>query len=165
MKNKVIIILSWTLVFLTAFIIFCFSWQPAKSSVKTSEDMVVQILDVVMDKEQITTPVIKKAQLPIRKVAHFGIYMLLGFTLISAMEKSFKLKRWLLIVISESACAIYAVLDETNQIFRLGRTPYFVDTIVDSLGSISGIFFYFGAIALYTKVINKIEQKKDKQTV
>ena len=165
MKNKTIIVLSWLLVLITALIIFNFSWQPAETSKVTSEDLVTQILGTVMDSEQITTPTIKKAQLPIRKVAHFGIYALLGFTLISAMEKTFKLKKWLQIVISASACVLYGTLDEINQIFRLGRTPYFLDSIIDSCGAIIGIFSYLGIMILFNKITKKREQNKDKQAI
>ena len=163
MKDKIVIILSWLLVLITALIILNFSWQPAETSKVTSEDLVTQILGTVMDSEQITTPTIKKAQLPIRKIAHFGIYALLGFTLISAMEKTFKLKLWLLIVISESVCILYGTLDEINQIFRLGRTPYFLDSIIDSFGSLAGICAYLGIIILFKKIMKNKELNKEKQ--
>lgn len=165
MKDKIVIVSSWLLVLITALIIFNFSWQPAETSKVTSEDLVTQILGTVMDSEQITTPTIKKAQLPVRKVAHFGIYALLGFTLISAMEKTFKLKKWLQIVISASVCILYGTLDEINQIFRLGRTPYFLDSIIDSCGAITGIFAYVGIMILFNKIMNKQKQKTDKQAI
>ena len=76
MKKIVIITASWILVLLTMLIIFNFSKETSSKSSETSKDVVVDVLDVVMDKEDITPPVIKKFQFPIRKIAHFSVFML-----------------------------------------------------------------------------------------
>jgi len=90
MKNKLVIITSWLLVLLTMIIIFNFSGQSATQSSQVSEGVVVEILGIVMDKEEITPPVIQKFQFPIRKLAHFGIYMLLGFCMMNAFLEHFR---------------------------------------------------------------------------
>ena len=51
MKNKLVIITSWALVVATMAIIFVFSSQNADSSSSLSQSVVVEILDIVMDKE------------------------------------------------------------------------------------------------------------------
>ena len=121
MKNKVIVIASWLLVILTMIIIFNFSSQNSTQSSQVSEGVVVEILGIVMDKEEITPPVIQKFQFPIRKLAHFGIYMLLGFCMLNAYHNSTALKPWINIVLSIACCAAYAAFDEAHQSFSAGR--------------------------------------------
>ena len=155
MKDKLTIVFSWVLVLITMLIIFNFSAQPGKQSSAMSEGAVVQILGIVMDKEEITPPVISKFQLPIRKLAHFGIYMLLGFCMISAFEKTFKIKLWLNAVLSELACVLYATSDEFHQSFSENRGPSVVDVLIDSSGAIVGILMFLGVLFLYNKSLKK----------
>ena len=155
MKNKLVIITSWALVVATMAIIFIFSSQNADSSSSLSQSVVVEILDIVMDKEDITPSVIKKYHFPIRKLAHFGIYMLLGFCMINAFNKSFKLKKWLIILLSIVASGLYAVSDEIHQNFTAGRGPGLVDVLIDTGGAVVGISLFILFIFLYNKIFNK----------
>ena len=164
MKNKAVIILSWLLVAITTAIIFSFSFQDSTSSLVSSEDVASQVLSVVKEKEDINPRAVRDFQFPIRKIAHFGIYMLLGFTLISAVEKTLKIKTLLSIIVSEFICIIISISDEIIQIFREGRTAYYIDSIIDSVGAITGIFLYIFIIYLCRKVFKKFKSKKDKQT-
>ncbi|MBQ7225821.1 MAG: VanZ family protein [Clostridia bacterium] len=160
MKSKVIIIsVSWLLVLLTMVIIFNFSSENAIKSTETSGGVVVQVLDVVMDKEDITPPVVQKYQFPVRKVAHFTIYMLLGFCMISAFDKSFKLKIWLNGILSLVASSLYAVSDEIHQNFSAGRGPQVTDVLIDAAGALAGILLYFAFLFVYKRLKNKIRKK------
>lgn len=161
MNKKIIIVLSWLLVLFTMIIIFNFSSESATESTETSKDVVVQVLEIFMEKEEITPPVIKKFQLPIRKIAHFGIYMLLGFCMINAFEKSFAIKLWQNSVLATIASSIYAFTDELHQNFTDGRGPRIVDVLIDSAGALIGIIIFVSLLILYQKVILvKIENKK-----
>ena len=155
MKNKFVIIFSWALVVATMLIIFNFSKQPGKQSAAVSEGVIVQILDVFLEKEEITPPVINKFQLPIRKIAHFGIYMLLAFCMISAFEKTFKLKLMTNSLLSVVSCAIYAVSDEIHQNFSANRGPSVTDVLIDTGGAILGVALYLLFLHLYNKYQNK----------
>lgn len=156
MKSKLTIVFSWFLVVLTMIIIFNFSGQPAQQSSEVSEDVVVQILDIVMDKEDITPPVVQKFQFPVRKLAHFSIYMLLGFCMISAFEKTFKIKKYLNIIFSILASTVYAITDEIHQSFSFNRGPSFVDVLIDTSGAIAGTFIFILLMHLYKKfILNK----------
>lgn len=143
MKNKLIIIFSWLLVLSSMLMIYNFSEEDAKESTATSEGVIVQILDIFMEKEEITPPVIRKFQIPIRKIAHFGIYMLLGFCMLSAFEKTFKIKIYFNILFSEIVCALYALSDEIHQNFTAGRGPSAKDVLIDSSGAICGIIIFW----------------------
>ena len=160
MKNKLIIIFSWALVVATMLIIFNFSEQPAKQSAAVSEGVIVQILDVFMEKEEITPTVISKFQLPVRKIAHFCVYMLLGFCMISAFEKTFKLKLLLNSLFSVLACAIYAVSDEIHQNFSESRGPSVTDVLIDTGGATLGI----ASFLLFLYFFNKFQAKSRVQS-
>ncbi len=153
MNNKVAIIISWLLVLLTMIIIFNFSSETAIESTETSKGVVVQVLEIFMEKDEITPPVIKKYQLPIRKIAHFGIYMLLGFCMINAFEKSFKIKLWQNSVFATIASSIYAFTDEFHQNFAEGRGPQITDVLIDSGGALMGVILFIALILLYQKII------------
>lgn len=154
MKNKITIILSWALVLLTMVIIFNFSAESSEESSKTSGDVVEQVLGIFMEKEEITPPVVKKYQFPIRKAAHFGIYMLLGFCMMSAFEKTFKIKYLLNILFSGFSCILYAISDEIHQSFSADRGPRIVDVVIDSVGAIVGVLTFAGLIFLYKKFLS-----------
>ena len=155
MRDKLSIVMSWALVVMTMLIIYNFSAQPAAESTVVSEGVVVEILDVVMDKEEITPPVIQKFQFPIRKGAHITIFMLLGFCMLSAITKSFRLKLWVCAIISEIACILYAILDEIRQSFSEGRSANAFDVMIDSTGATLGILIFVLFLILYHKFILK----------
>ena len=52
-------------------------------------------------------------------------------------------------IIAIISCIIFAILDETHQIFSNGRTPQVLDIIIDSIGSTLGI-----------TIINILKRKK-----
>ena len=154
-KKVVVIVLSWLLVLATMLIIYNFSSETSTKSSKTSSQVVVQVLDVVMEKEDITPPVVKKFQIPFRKLAHFGIFMLLGFCMYSAYEKSFKIKLWINAVLSLVSCVLYAISDEFHQKFTDGRANSIKDVLIDSSGSCIGILLFIGLNFVYIKYLNK----------
>lgn len=154
-KKVIIIVFSWLLVLATMMIIYNFSSENSTKSSQTSSQVVVQVLDVVMEKEDITPPVVKKFQIPFRKLAHFGIFMLLGFCMYSAYEKSFKIKLWINAILSLASCVLYAVSDEYHQKFTDGRANSFKDVLIDSTGACIGILLFIGLNYLYLRYLNK----------
>ncbi len=153
MKNKIVIILSWSLVLITMMIIFNFSSESSEESTKTSGDVVEQVLGIFMEKEEITPSVVKKYQFPIRKAAHFGIYMLLGFCMMSAFEKTFKIKFILNILFSLITSVLYAISDEIHQSFSLERGPRVIDALIDSIGAFVGVMVFAGLFLIYNKLV------------
>lgn len=70
---------------------------------------------------------------PVRKLAHFSIYFLLGvfvYGIFSCTKVKYKL------ILSMIICVIYASLDETHQLFVYGRTAQALDILIDSVGSL-----------------------------
>jgi len=71
----------------------------------------------------------------IRKIAHLTEYLILGF-LVNNMIKEYNKKIYLSIII----CILYAISDEIHQSLVPGRNPQVLDVLIDSVGSITGIF-------------------------
>lgn len=75
----------------------------------------------------------------IRKLAHFTEYLILGFLTINMLDKNDISKKYLISIL---ICIIYATSDEIHQIFVPGRTCQIKDILIDSIGSITGIYLY-----------------------
>lgn len=134
MNKKIIIYIL--LVLLCMITIFCFSSKNTIESNSTSKSIIkysVRIYEKITNKEVDEEKVINKLNYPVRKLAHFSIYFLLGM-FVYGMFSCTKLKHKLLL--SMIICVIYASLDETHQLFVYGRTGQVLDVLIDSVGSL-----------------------------
>lgn len=94
--------------------------------------------------------IVKRIEHPIRKMAHFTEYAVLG-VLVYFTVMCFKQNKTA-ILLSWIICTMYAVSDEFHQIFVSGRSPEFTDICLDSAGAFFGII----VIAYLLKLIKKI---------
>ena len=114
-----------------------FSNQKANESTNLSNSFIIKIVDVV---EKITNhefnneEVINNYVYPVRKLAHFSIYFILGILTIEAIKH--KNNAFITAII---ICALYSVSDEIHQQFVDGRTGKIIDVFIDSIGSLIGI--------------------------
>lgn len=143
--------------------IFILSAQPAVVSSNTSSSFLMKIFSVLKKdfgeldfatQNSIIEPFIHFT----RKAAHFVIYAALGlfvklFALTLNNKFSFKL------VVSMSACLLYAVSDEIHQIFVSGRSGQFSDVILDFCGSCCGIVFAILIVLIIYKIKSKLGGK------
>lgn len=79
----------------------------------------------------------------LRKMAHFLIFLLLGFLMISLL-KSMEILSLPAAIAALSICAVLALLDETHQFFIEGRSAELRDVLIDSAGAMVGIGIYLG---------------------
>ena len=114
------------------------------------------MLDIVLPKDEITPEVVKKYQFPFRKAAHFGIYMLLGFSLANAFLSTVKGKKYISYICALACGILYAILDEWHQNFSDGRGPSARDVLIDSSGALVGILIF----VLFMYIFNRIKSKK-----
>ena len=75
----------------------------------------------------------------VRKVAHFTEYLILGILVINALKYN-SIKD--MIKLSILICILYASLDEIHQLFVSDRAGNIFDVLIDTLGSLTGIFLY-----------------------
>lgn len=126
-KNKI----SLLLVILWMIFIFVMSSFDATSSSNQSNFIVDIITSIINIKD------IGLLSLIIRKLAHFIEYFILGVLVINFITRYDKK-----IIIAILLCIIYATSDEIHQIFVPGRSCQIIDIMIDSLGSIMGIYLY-----------------------
>ena len=74
----------------------------------------------------------------IRKLAHFTEYFILGILVINNFKKIDKK----IIFGSIIFCMLYAFTDEFHQLFVSGRSGQIIDVLIDSFGSMCGIYGY-----------------------
>ena len=93
----------------------------------------------------------------IRKLAHFSIYMVVGFSMMGFMC-TFDIKNIVKVVISFFIGVAYAISDETHQYFIPGRTASPIDVGIDSLGVITGIFILVVIIVFTESIVNWLKK-------
>lgn len=128
-KNK----LSILLVFLWMFLIFLMSSFDATESANQS-NFIVNIITNIFKIENIEV-----LSFIIRKLAHFTEYLILGLLTINMLNKNDISKKYILSIL---ICVIYATSDEIHQIFVPGRACQLRDILIDSIGSITGVYLY-----------------------
>lgn len=161
MKNKiVIIVLSWLMVLSTMLIIYNLTGETAAESTETSGGIINTILNIFLSEDDVTEELVAKFQNPIRKLAHFTIFALLGFCFANAFKNSFEFKSFYKYLLSIISTFIYASFDEFRQNFVENRGPSFKDVLIDSLGGLAGVLLYVFMIYIINKVISKRKLNK-----
>ena len=107
-------------------------------------------IDIIEENKKI----VEKVDRIVSKTAHFTIYAIGGFLIISYAYKKDKKKKVLLICIAFGAC--YAITDELHQFFVSERSASTFDVAIDTMGVITGIVIYL--------IIKKIESHVKKGT-
>lgn len=153
MKIKSFLIFaSWMMVVFTMIMIYCFSEEDATRSAQTSGSVVRDVLESVMPKEEVTDELVKKYQIPFRKIAHFAIFMLLGFCFENAYRYTIKSKIYITPILSFGCVILYAAFDEIHQGFIMGRGPSIRDVLIDSCGGFFGVVLFI-AMTSVLKII------------
>lgn len=125
--------LSIILVLIWMIIIFIMSSFNAEDSANQS-NFIVNIISNIFNIENV-----KLLSLIIRKLAHFTEYLILGTLVINMFTKNNAKKTYLLSIL---LCIIYAISDEIHQIFVPGRACQIKDILIDSVGSITGVYLF-----------------------
>ena len=127
-------------------VIFIFSNDTAKESDKVSNSVVDNTIYTAC---KIVSKKCNKKELrdrfgyPVRKLAHFTEYFILGILMIFTLRAYNINPVYVPIII----CFLYACTDEIHQMFVKDRTASIIDVLIDTLGSTSSIlllfYFYF----------------------
>ena len=139
-------------------LIFSFSNQKDVDSSKVSDGFidrtVVKIYKIF--NENITkekeNEIIEKYTYPIRKLAHYTLYFILGI-LSFLVVKDYSINKKL-IIYSLLICFLYACSDEFHQLFVYGRGASLKDVKIDFIGGVIGSIFY-SLISLRTNLKSK----------
>lgn len=145
MIKKVIL---WILVIFWMGLIFYFSSIKGEESTGQSQGFIYNTIgniveffnkDISIEEKEL---IIEKYDPIVRKVAHVGIYMILGL-LVCLLINCYNVKLNKCIILSIIICIMYAISDEIHQTFVEGRSGEIKDIFIDSMGIlIANVVFY-----------------------
>ena len=137
--------------------IFGFSSQNAEQSSSVSGKVAEYIIDKQPKYKNISKiekkKLVEKYQHPIRKMAHFTIYTVLGMAIVG-LTCTYKISNKKRIIITLIAGALYAASDEIHQTFIEGRSGQITDVLLDTAGVILGAIVIVGLVKIITKKVN-----------
>lgn len=145
----------------TLYIIFGFSSQDGEQSGNLSlkvTNFIVEMFSKVKNMDvTLKMHYIERLHPIIRKLAHFSIYCLVGFSVMGFwctfdIKNKYKLLWSILLGVS------YAASDEFHQSFVPGRGPSIRDVCIDSAGVLTGIFIMIFLILLFEAFNNWIKK-------
>lgn len=153
--NKSIIIKRTVLCLLTALIMGFIFYNSSLDADLSSEDsmsvraMLNSILRIVKIDFELSENFV-------RKLAHFVEYFVLG-SLMYFTARSFDLRRRVCAFLVPLSGFLIASIDETIQLFSIGRSGQFTDVLLDFIGVIIAVFIL--------SVLSNILTKKDKEVL
>ena len=139
------------LLFIWMMVIFLFSSQNGQLSSDVSEGFAARLFSIIYpsfrdmsDLEKLTF--LETVMLPIRKLAHFTLYFVLGFlsSLLFVTIKKYGI--YIKGIISWGFCVLYAVSDEIHQYFVPDRACAFRDVLIDSSGALLSVTIFVALI-------------------
>ena len=150
-------IIFLALLLATFYIIFNFSSQNGIESGNISRKVTTFIVEMLSKIKTMDSSMklhyIAKLHPIVRKLAHFSIYTLVGFSVMGLMC-TFNIKNKFKVFISIVIGVIYAVADEIHQNFTPGRLPSPIDVCIDSLGVFTGIFIMVLLVVFVEAIVN-----------
>lgn len=128
-------------------IIFSLSNQPAIDSTELSDGFISNTIGNVykffnknISSDELNEIKVKYTH-PVRKMAHFTIYMILGI-LVTLLVREYNVSFNKCLFISLLVCLLYSISDEVHQLFVIGRSGEIRDVLIDTSGSFIGIFIF-----------------------
>jgi VanZ family protein len=150
------------LIIINCVVIFKFSSEQSEKSNQTSGRVVETIVEKSPKTKNLTQKEKEKKKeeivTPVRKTAHFTVYMCLG-ALLHLLCRTFEGKNWKKVLISIALAFTYACSDELHQIFVSGRSGEFRDVCIDSCGAMVGALIVLGVATLIGIIIKNKHEK------
>lgn len=166
MKKKLVITVPAVFLLIGLYcLIFAFSSEEGEESSSKSHKISETCVEVVdkMTRREWTQAV--KSQLadyyehPIRKLAHFSEYCLMGILLFVIWSQWIPKGKVLYIIII-LWIAMSATADEVHQLFVDGRDGNFVDVLLDTSGGCFGILLCIAVLWIWRKLWNRHPDKR-----
>ena len=143
------------------YIIYNFSAQNGEISGSLSRKVTEYIIEIISKIKTMDISrklhYIEKLHPIIRKLAHFGVYTVVGFSVMGFMC-TFDIRNIFKLLISFSVGVTYAISDEIHQYFIPGRSTRFLDVCIDSLGVLTGIFILIILIVFFEAIVNWLKR-------
>ena len=141
-------VLAWLLTVAWGYFIFSMSAEDSGKSSQTSGKVVEGVAGTFVPNyeklpEKEKNEVKSKLSLPIRKLAHFSEFAVLGGLILTSvkltLDRRFNIAYYL--AFSTLLGGIYAICDEIHQASVPGRAPKVTDVLIDTGGVICGVLF------------------------
>lgn len=169
-KLLVIRYILWSAVLAVMVVIFLHSAQNGQQSSETSGSFLEIILSVFYkgfssagQAEQLE--IINSFQFLVRKLAHFSIYLVLGFLCFLAMN-TYKILLKFKCTAALAISLLYAVSDEVHQLFVPERAGQIRDVLIDFSGALVGVAIALALVFTVSKIKNrKRGLSREKETV
>ena len=144
----------WVATLVWAMIIFMLSSQPAETSAAMSSSVLRQLLEALPVVKNLSPDmqqeVIFWLHVIIRKMAHFGLYAVLGL-LVYELHRTYGARGIHAVVRSLCICCLYAISDEVHQLFVAGRGGRVYDVLIDTSGVFFGILIAQGFLRIFKR--------------
>lgn len=138
-------VIKFTLVVCCMLIIFMFSSDSGTDSSKKSDSVIINLVEVISNKKvnnKDRDKYIEKYVFPVRKCAHFTIYLILGILVISLLSE-YRILNSKTVLYTLLIVFLYACSDEFHQLFVSGRSSEIRDVLIDSSGGFIGSYLYY----------------------
>lgn len=136
-RKWIVFIVCTVLTVASAAAIVHFSGQDSGQSNALSKGLTAWLLSVLPVEE--TAENLEVLNLILRKLAHFGLYFLLGAGLTGLVCRQ---KRVPVVLAVIALGGLFAATDEFHQRFSLGRSPSGWDVLLDTCGTATGWTFF-----------------------
>ena len=161
-KNLIFKRLIFLIMLVVAFYaIFNFSSQNAEISGSLSEQVTEFIVNILSKLKTMDVSsklyYVERLHPIIRKLAHFGVYTVVGFSIMGFMC-TFNIRNIFKVIISFLVGATYAITDEIHQYFIPGRCASIRDICIDSVGVLTGIFILIILIIFVESIVNWLKR-------
>lgn len=134
-------------------LIFLFSAQNGSLSSSVSEDFAAKVFSLIYPEfnqmsagEQLLF--LESVMLPIRKLAHFTLYFVLGLIASGLFVTIRNCGMFFKSAVSWGVCVLYAISDEIHQYFVPERACAALDVLIDSAGAILAVALFALAICV-----------------
>ena len=151
-RNYIFLILS----ILWMGVIFSRSAQPATDSAKESGQLVSILGEIFVPgfdewDDGAKQEFVERYDHPVRKAAHMCEYALLGMLLTGALYKTGGRRQKNFPIAPLGIAVLYAISDETHQLFVPGRSGEVLDVCIDSCGALIGVLLAALAFGILDK--------------
>lgn len=136
-RKHAVVLLSILLTLASAIVIIRLSGQDSGQSNALSKGLTAWLLSVLQLEN--TSDNLEILNFALRKLAHFGLYFLLGVGLTGLVRRQ---KRVPVVLAVIALGGLFAVSDEFHQRFSQGRSPSGWDVLLDTCGTATGWAFF-----------------------
>ena len=162
LNRRIVFVLLLALSIAWMAVIFGFSSRDAEESTVQSNS-VTELLIRIFEKDYDTLSDVQKQALVekydgiVRKIAHFGVFGVLGLLTYFAAGSLVWIPDFLVkpACISWPCCVVFAITDEWHQVFVPGRSGQIKDVLIDSSGALCGTLFSIVAVVIVKKLFRK----------